>query len=99
MNFLRRLTYSQQGLWFNFLSTLVDLRYCNADDTNLAKRWQKTLTQVNLQSIAQEKLFDSLNQPPNCPKITGEAPPFQTETVNSLIRSLREIRNIRNKDM
>lgn len=90
--------YSQTGLWFNFLTTLADLRTCYVYDRNLSDRWQRTLTQVNLKSISQEKLLGLYGQPHSCPQGKNNPNQSQTETVNNLMLRLRSLRDTRNKN-
>ncbi|MDJ0799948.1 MAG: DUF928 domain-containing protein [Calothrix sp. MO_167.B12] len=87
--------YGQAGLWFNFITTLADLRACNVGDRNLLTQWQRTLTQVNLEYISQEKLL-GVQKPQNCPQGKDRPSVSQTENVKKIIDRLRSLRNKRN---
>ncbi|MDJ0615628.1 MAG: DUF928 domain-containing protein [Calothrix sp. MO_192.B10] len=87
--------YSQAGLWFDFITTLANLRACNVGDRNLSTQWQRTLTQVKLEYISQEKLL-GLQKPQSCPQAKDRPSVSQTENVINLINRLRFLRNKRN---
>ncbi|ARV63189.1 hypothetical protein BZZ01_23240 [Nostocales cyanobacterium HT-58-2] len=40
--------YAEQGLWFDLVSTLADLRACNPSDTNLLGSWVSVVKQTAL---------------------------------------------------
>lgn len=46
--------YARQGLWYETLQTLVELRREAPDDPELARAWDKLLNSVNLEVIAEE---------------------------------------------
>ncbi|MDJ0675624.1 MAG: DUF928 domain-containing protein [Calothrix sp. MO_167.B42] len=85
--------YSREGLWFDFLATLADLRACNIRNQKLSTRWQKTLTQVGLKSISQKKLLGL-----RCPQRKSSSSNSQTETVKNLTDRLRFLRDIQNQN-
>ncbi len=90
--------YSQQGLWFDFLSTLADLRTCNLNNQKLSTQWQRTLTQVDLKLISQAKLLAVNGYSPSCPPKKSHSSGLQTEPVKNLIDQLRSLRNMRNQN-
>ena len=85
--------YSQAGLWFDFLATLADLRACNILNQKLSTQWQKTLTQVDLKSISQEKLFGL-----RCPQRKSNSSNSQTDNVKNLTDRLRHFRDMENQN-
>ncbi|MGJ5672194.1 MAG: DUF928 domain-containing protein [Nostochopsis sp.] len=48
--------YAEQGLWFNLLSTVVELRACNPSDTKLSDIWTSLLQQIELDYLAKQPL-------------------------------------------
>ncbi|MFQ4144801.1 DUF928 domain-containing protein [Chlorogloeopsis sp. ULAP02] len=48
--------YAEQGLWFDTLSTVAELRACNPSDKNLSNLWINLLQQVELAEFAQQPL-------------------------------------------
>ncbi|MBW4564387.1 MAG: DUF928 domain-containing protein [Mojavia pulchra JT2-VF2] len=58
----RILVYAEQGLWFDLLSTVADLRTAQPSDTTLLNTWVSLLTQVNLETIAQQPLLQNYLQ-------------------------------------
>lgn len=44
--------YIQNGIWFDAITTLGDLRLVNSSDTDLAKTWNSLLQAVNLEKVA-----------------------------------------------
>ncbi len=48
--------YAKQGLWFDLLSTVAELRACNPSDTKLSDIWVNLLQQVELEALAQQPL-------------------------------------------
>ena len=49
--------YAQNGLWFDALNTLVDLRRAYPEDAGLGASWLEFLGSVGLDAIADEPLF------------------------------------------
>ncbi|NEQ56941.1 MAG: DUF928 domain-containing protein [Moorea sp. SIO4A1] len=50
--------YAQQGLWFDALTTLGELRLANPQDKRLAQDWADLLEQVGLKEIESQPLVD-----------------------------------------
>ncbi|NEO16151.1 MULTISPECIES: DUF928 domain-containing protein [unclassified Moorena] len=50
--------YAQQGLWFDALTALAELRLANPQDKRLAKDWADLLQQVGLEDIESKPLVD-----------------------------------------
>lgn len=50
--------YAQQGLWFDALTTLGELRLANSQDKILAQDWADLLEQVGLEEIDSKPLVD-----------------------------------------
>jgi hypothetical protein len=48
--------YAEQGLWFDTLSTVAELRACNPSDNNLSNLWINLLQQAELVELAQQPL-------------------------------------------
>jgi hypothetical protein len=51
--------FAQQGLWYDYLATLAQLRMESPSDTSLAIKWSAVLNSVQLGKIAQEPLVPS----------------------------------------
>ncbi|AKG24251.1 DUF928 domain-containing protein [Calothrix sp. 336/3] len=52
-----RLThFGDRGLWFDYLSTLADLRSCNPTDSKVKQIWVETLQTIDLKHIAEQPL-------------------------------------------
>lgn len=49
--------YAEKKLWYETLSSLIELRRANPNDQNLADAWGKLLTSVGLDVISKEPLF------------------------------------------
>lgn len=49
--------YAQNGLWFDTLTTLAELRCARPKDASLATGWSSLLKQVNLSAIADQPLI------------------------------------------
>ena len=58
--------YAEQGLWFDVVSTLADLRACNSSDTTLLATWVSVVKQTALfkaEAIAQQPLLQKCSSP------------------------------------
>ncbi|KAB8321100.1 DUF928 domain-containing protein [Tolypothrix campylonemoides VB511288] len=58
--------YAQQGLWFDLVSTLADLRACNFSDPTLLATWVSVVKQTALfkaEAIAQQPLLQKCSSP------------------------------------
>ena len=51
--------FAQQGLWYDYLATLAQLRRESPSDASLAREWSAVLNSVQLGKIAQEPLVPS----------------------------------------
>ncbi|MEG4959122.1 MULTISPECIES: DUF928 domain-containing protein [unclassified Microcoleus] len=51
--------FAQQGLWYEYLATLAQLRIASPSDASLAIKWSAVLNSVQLGKIAQEPLVAS----------------------------------------
>jgi hypothetical protein len=51
--------FAQQGLWYEYLATLAQLRVESPSDASLALKWSEVLSSVELRKIAQEPLVPS----------------------------------------
>ena len=51
--------FGQQGLWYDYLATLAQLRMESPSDASLATKWSAVLNSVQLGKIAQEPLVPS----------------------------------------
>jgi hypothetical protein len=51
--------FAQQGLWYDYLATLAQLRMESPSDASLAHEWSAVLNSVQLGKIAQEPLVPS----------------------------------------
>ena len=51
--------FAQQGLWYEYLATLAQLRIESPTDASLALKWSEVLNSVQLGKIAQEPLVTS----------------------------------------
>ncbi|HEY9669391.1 MAG TPA: DUF928 domain-containing protein [Coleofasciculaceae cyanobacterium] len=51
--------YANEGLWYDMLKTLADLRSCNPNDSTLVSDWKELLSSAGLSSINQEPLLQS----------------------------------------
>jgi hypothetical protein len=51
--------FAQQGLWYDYLATLAQLRMESPSDASLAHEWSAVLNSVQLGKIAQEPLVSS----------------------------------------
>ncbi|WP_445249495.1 DUF928 domain-containing protein [Microcoleus sp. OTE_8_concoct_300] len=51
--------FAQQGLWYDYLATLAQLRIQSPSDASLAIKWSAVLNSVQLGKIAQEPLVPS----------------------------------------
>ena len=51
--------FAQQGLWYDYLATLAQLRMESPSDASLAIKWSAVLNSVQLGKIAQEPLVTS----------------------------------------
>jgi Domain of Unknown Function (DUF928) len=51
--------FAQQGLWYEYLATLAQLRTESPSDASLALKWSEMLSSVQLGKIAQEPLVPS----------------------------------------
>jgi len=51
--------FAQQGLWYEYLATLAQLRMESPSDASLALKWSEVLSSVELGKIAQEPLVPS----------------------------------------
>jgi Domain of Unknown Function (DUF928) len=49
--------YAAQGIWFNLLLNLADLRACQPFDTALSDTWVSLLKEVDLQALAQQPIL------------------------------------------
>ncbi|AOX00223.1 hypothetical protein BJP34_12865 [Moorena producens PAL-8-15-08-1] len=50
--------YAQQGLWFDALTSLAELRLANPEDKSLDQDWMELLQQVGLEEIDSKPLVD-----------------------------------------
>ncbi len=48
--------YAEQGLWFDLLSTVAELRACNPSDTKISNIWTSLLQQIELGYLAKQPL-------------------------------------------
>ncbi|BAZ67211.1 MAG: DUF928 domain-containing protein [Pelatocladus maniniholoensis HA4357-MV3] len=48
--------YAEQGLWFDLLSTVVELRACSQSDTKVSDIWTSLLQQIELDYLAKQPL-------------------------------------------
>lgn len=55
--------FAQQGLWYEYLATLAQLRAESPSDASLALKWSEMLSSVQLGKIAQEPLVPSELKP------------------------------------
>ncbi|MDM9380430.1 DUF928 domain-containing protein [Chlorogloeopsis sp. ULAP01] len=55
--------YAEQGLWFDTLSTVAELRACNPSDKNLSNLWINLLQQAELVELAQQPLQQECSRP------------------------------------
>jgi len=58
--------YAEQGLWFDVVSTLADLRACNSSNTTLLATWVSVVKQTALfkaEAIAQQPLLQKCSSP------------------------------------
>lgn len=58
--------YAEQGLWFDLVSTLADLRACNPSDPTLVATWVSVVKQTALfkaEAIAQQPLLQKCSSP------------------------------------
>ncbi len=51
-------TYAQAGIWYETLSLLAQLREQKPQDSNLLSIWEKVLTSVGLENLAEAELVD-----------------------------------------
>jgi hypothetical protein len=49
--------YAEQGLWFDLLSTIAELRACNPLDTTLSDTWTSLLQQIELEYLAKQPFY------------------------------------------
>jgi hypothetical protein len=49
--------YANEGVWYDSLKTLADLRLTNPDDLTLANDWKELLDYAGLSSIDREPLL------------------------------------------
>lgn len=49
--------YAAQGLWFDVLATVAELRACNPSDTTLSDIWTSLLQQVELDYLAKQPFY------------------------------------------
>ncbi|NEQ84437.1 MAG: DUF928 domain-containing protein, partial [Moorea sp. SIO2I5] len=61
----RVVIYANDRLWYETLTTLVDLRRQRPDDKNLAEAWNKLLASVGLGAIAEKPLFEHASRTNN----------------------------------
>lgn len=54
--------YAKNGIWFESLHTLAQLRQTQPDDANLARQWEELLGSVGLEVIANQPFMDTLNR-------------------------------------
>ncbi len=54
----RTALYGADGIWFDTLTTLADLRRSHPEDSTLAARWEALLESVGLEAIATKPLVD-----------------------------------------
>ncbi|NEP48081.1 MAG: DUF928 domain-containing protein [Moorea sp. SIO3C2] len=57
--------YANDRLWYETLTTLVELRRQRPNDENLAEAWHKLLTSVGLDPIAKKPLFEQASRTNN----------------------------------
>ncbi|NEN95278.1 MAG: DUF928 domain-containing protein, partial [Moorea sp. SIO3I7] len=57
--------YANHRLWYETLTTLVELRRQHPNDQNLAEAWHKLLTSVGLDPIAKKPLFEQASRTNN----------------------------------
>ncbi len=55
--------FAQQGLWYEYLATLAQLRMESPSDASLAIKWSEVLSSVELGNISQEPLVPSVLTP------------------------------------
>ncbi|MEG4284481.1 DUF928 domain-containing protein [Microcoleus sp. A006_D1] len=55
--------FAQQGLWYEYLATLAQLRRESPSDASLALKWSEVLSSVELGKISQEPLVPSVLTP------------------------------------
>ncbi|NEP82132.1 MAG: DUF928 domain-containing protein [Okeania sp. SIO3B3] len=53
--------YAENGLWFDLLTTLAELRVANLQDTSIDEDWENLLQQVKLEEIADKPFVDCCN--------------------------------------
>lgn len=51
--------YLQEGLWYEALKTLAELRRLHPDDSTLEAQWEKLLAQVKLEHLAQQPVINT----------------------------------------
>jgi hypothetical protein len=56
----RAAIYAASGIWYDSITTLVELRQKRFDDAALKNDWQSLLESVDLAKIAQESLVGEL---------------------------------------
>jgi hypothetical protein len=49
--------FAEQGIWYDAMSTLADLRYANPDNTDMQSAWVSLLNHVGLEELATEPLL------------------------------------------
>lgn len=57
--------YAKESLWYEYLSTLADLRRSQPSDSALTLKWTELLSAVELEKIAQQPLVESQLLPTN----------------------------------
>jgi len=63
---LKRLgVYMEEGLWFDALSMLVDLKQDMPQDLTLNTRWNRLLDDINLKELATEPLLPCCTAEPH----------------------------------
>ncbi|NER99534.1 MAG: DUF928 domain-containing protein, partial [Symploca sp. SIO1B1] len=50
--------YAENGLWFDVVTTLAELRKANMEEQDLDEDWVKLLQQVGLEEISDKPLVD-----------------------------------------
>ncbi|WP_414588511.1 DUF928 domain-containing protein [Scytonema sp. PCC 10023] len=74
--------YAQQGLWFDLVSTLADLRACNPSDPTLLATWVSVVKQTALfkaEAIARESTAQrAIAQQPLLQKCSSQSAPAST---------------------
>ncbi|MGK7900832.1 MAG: DUF928 domain-containing protein [Hormoscilla sp.] len=51
--------YMQEGLWYEALKTLAELRRLHPDDSTLEAQWEKLLARVKLEHLAQQPVVNT----------------------------------------